>query len=209
MITRNETCTALLVLCVLNATGRAETLAVEFLVPAGVQGTEEAECIVTPNFSANFQRTEVYDAIKALMGADGTVTLLRSSTEEVLERRGPRIEGLWEKAQHFKKASCVSKCVQLPMGVQLSQLRFTDEDGLNECLRSPIDRGHLPSMSNLSCGNTAWRDIVLAKDNDNGLMLCATAVAWLTIPATGKKTAKKSEMPTTKNRVLLDYEIPR
>ncbi len=206
MITRNATCAALWVLCILNATARAETLVVDFLVPAGVQGTEEAECIVTPNFSANIQRSEVYDAIKALMGTDGTVTLLRSSTGEVLERRGPRIEGLWEKADDFiNNASCVSKCVQLPMGVQPSRLRFTDEDGLNECLRTPIDKGHLPSISNLSCGNTAWRDIVLAKHNDNSLMLCATAVAWLTIPP----TPKKSEMPGTKNRVLLEYEIPR
>lgn len=206
MITRNATCTALLVFCVLNATARAETLAVEFLVPAGVQGTEEAECIVTPNFSASIQRGEVYDAIKALMGTDGTVTLLRSSTVEVLERRGPRIEGLWEKADDFiNNASCVSKCVQLPMGVQLSRLSFTDEDGLNECLRSSIDKGHFPYISNLSCGNTAWRDIVLAEHNDNGLMLCATAVAWLTVPA----TRKESGMPATKNRMLLEYEIPR
>lgn len=206
MITRNAKWTALLVFCVLNATAKAETLAVEFLVPAGVQGTEEAECIVTPNFSANIQRSEVYDAIKELMDTDGTVTLLRSSTVEVLERRGPRIEGLWEKANDFiNNASCVSKCIQLPMGVQLSRLRFTDEDGLNECLRSPIERGQLPAMSNLACGNTAWRDIVLAKHNDNGLMLCATAVAWLTIPADRKTPG----MPATKNRVFLDYEFPR
>lgn len=178
----------------------------EFPVPASVQGTEEAECIVTPNFAANIQRSEVYDAIKALMDADGTVTLLRSSTGEVLERRGPRIEGLWEKANDFiNNASCVSKCVQLPTGVNLSRLRFTDEDGLNECLRSPVERGHLPAMSNLSCGNTAWRDIVLAKHNDKGLMFCATAVAWLTIPAE-QKTPK---MPATRNTVFLDYEVPR
>lgn len=199
----NAICAALATLC-LGTTSQAELIAVEFAVPAQVQGTAEADCVVAPNFSVNTQHAEVYAAIKALIGPDGTATLLRSSLEEILERRGTRIEGFWEKAREFKTASCVSKCVRLPVGAKVVRLTFTDEDGRTECLRKSVGMDHLPSISDLSCGSTVWRDIAALGAGDNTPMLCATAVAWLTLP----EDRRKPGIPATQNRLLIEYDLP-
>ncbi len=197
---RNAVLTVLLFQCIDSPAG-TPLFAVEFPVPAGVQGTEEAECSIAPDFAGNAQKPAIFAAINSLVGNEGTVTLLRTSTEEVLERRASGIDGLWRQADEFKTASCVSKCIRLPEGAKLSRLSFTDEDGRNECLRKPIAMGRMPTISDLSCGNTVWRDIVLVELVGNEQLLCATAVAWMTLP----KDPKKPGMPATQNRLLLEY----
>jgi len=183
---------------------QAETLRVEFAVPAEASAPEGAPCRASLSFADNGENSRLVEIISGLMAERDQMTLAISNGEAVVEIRGGEIKELWANVASERWASCSIRCVQLPSESKVTQLIFTDEDGFTECLRKPVV-GNLPQISGVSCGSTLWRDILVKRARKGRVLICATAVSWIPMHVS-KRDQRHNITPQTKNRMTVEYK---
>lgn len=156
-----------------------QTITVPFEVPSSPKANANPlPCEGAPAFGEIRDDAQDLSRISQLMDENRTITLFVSQGEHILTQRGTDIAKLWSSAEGENRASCTSKCVELPAGAELRQLTFTHRDSKAPCLSKPMPRATAPEIVDISCGKSAWRDIMVSRTSEGRVLICATAASW-------------------------------
>ena len=148
-------------------------LAVSFAVPAVVTPSESGVCRLTPSFERLAATSSTVQSFFPESAAqDAEVILIASSSDEKVER-GVRVENpeFWQVTNG--PASCLSKCVRLPLAAMLIELTLTYSNGREPCLIKPIDGRSTPTLIGIVCQDSAWPEVLVQPGPRT--VICATA----------------------------------
>ena len=157
----------------LDARDLPSELAVTFPVPAVVTPSENGACRLTPSFERLEATPSVVQSffLESAAQEAEVITIASSSDEKVV--RGVSIDSpdFWQVATG--PASCLSKCIRLPLRAQLTELTLTYSNGRVPCLVKPIDGRTTPSLIGIVCQDSAWPEVLVQPGSRT--VVCATA----------------------------------
>ena len=157
----------------LDAADRPAELAVPFAVPAVVTPSENGSCRLAPMFELlQVTPAVVQSFFSESQTQSAEVVTVASSSHDKVER-GADIDTpeFWHVTTG--PASCLSKCIRLPLGATLTQLTLTYSDGREPCLIKPIDGRLTPTLIGILCQDSAWPEVLVQPGSRT--VVCATA----------------------------------
>ncbi len=158
----------------LFARDRQQEVSISFAVPAVATQNEKGACPLAPLFEELQNSPEVVQSFfpeSASLGAE-IVTIASSSHDKV--ERGVSVDtsNFWQ-VTSGAPASCLSKCIRLPLGATLTELRLTYSNGRVPCLIKPIDGRRTPTLIGIVCQDSAWQEVLVQPGSR--MVVCATA----------------------------------